>query len=47
MADDADSKSVVLTGVWVQVPPPALAENAYHIGRRFFLYRNNFFPSLI
>ncbi len=24
MADDADSKSVVRKGVWVQVPPPAL-----------------------
>ena len=24
MADDADSKSVGLTPVWVQVPPPAV-----------------------
>ena len=26
MADAMDSKSIVLTGVWVQIPPPAPQE---------------------
>ena len=29
MADDADSKSVVREGVWVQVPPPAPIKDGY------------------
>ena len=32
MADDADSKSVVRKGVWVQVPPPALKKPVVFTG---------------
>ena len=40
MADDADSKSVVRKGVWVQVPPPALKKPVAFTG--FFYDIGNF-----
>ena len=38
MADAMDSKSIVLTGVWVQIPPPAPSIQLSQTSRLTFLF---------